>query len=372
MPIRIGVNALYLIPGGVGGTEIYLRNLLAALAAIDPANTYLVFTNRETADLAPPAGNFQALQQRVAAASRPVRILWEQTLLPRAVGRARCDVVLNAGFTGPVLCGCPQVTVFHDLQHRRHPEYFRWFDLPFWRLLLWASVRRSKELIAVSEASAADLRRYYGADATVVPHGVETRFFEIAGERRPEPYLLCVSTLHPHKGIDTLLAAFARFRETQPRFSLVVSGMKGFYTRELEALAASLSLGDAVRFTGWIPREQLYELYRKAWGFVYPSKFEGFGMPVAEAMAGGIPVACSDIAPLREVAGGAVLFFPPADVEGLAEALARISGDDDLRRRLSLEGPRQAARFTWQAAARATLNVLERAAGVQDRERLNT
>src|SRR5436305_449482 len=112
--MRIGVNALYLIPGGVGGTETYLRALLAALAAIDCDNEYFVFTNRETgADLVPQQPNFTLVPQAVRATSRPARLLWEQTMLPRAVRRLRIDVLFNPGFTTPIVCSAPQVTVFH-------------------------------------------------------------------------------------------------------------------------------------------------------------------------------------------------------------------------------------------------------------------
>src|ERR1700680_2556447 len=168
---RIGVNALYLIPGAVGGTEIYLRELLAALGRIDNANEYFIFTNLEPdADLVPRQPNFQWKPQALRARSRPVRILWEQTVLPLEASRYKIDVLFNPGFTAPVLCSCPCVTVFHDLQHKRHPEHFRWFDLPFWRLLLWASAHRSRRLIAVSEATRVDLLHFYRlkADRIVV------------------------------------------------------------------------------------------------------------------------------------------------------------------------------------------------------------
>src|SRR5580658_3729577 len=126
--LRIGVNALYLIPGGVGGTEIYLRGLLAALAEIDPVNRYFLFTNRETGrDLTPARENFTEVPQPIRASARPVRILWEQIALPLAAARLQLDVLFNPGFTAPLFAGCPQVTLFHDLQHIRHPEYFRWF-----------------------------------------------------------------------------------------------------------------------------------------------------------------------------------------------------------------------------------------------------
>src|SRR5580704_16100880 len=121
--LRIGVNALYLIPGGVGGTEIYLRNLLKALASIDARNEYVVFTNRETGrDLVPQQPNFTHAPQPVRASFRPARILWEQLVLPSSVRRHRIDVMFNPGFTAPLRCGCPMVTVFHDLQHKWHPE----------------------------------------------------------------------------------------------------------------------------------------------------------------------------------------------------------------------------------------------------------
>jgi glycosyltransferase involved in cell wall biosynthesis len=359
MPLRIGVNALYLIPGGVGGTEIYLRNLLGELAKTDE---YFVITNRETNDLAPAGANVRALQQPVPGLVRPARILWEQSVVPMLAAHHRFDVLFNPGFTSPLFCPCPQVTVFHDLQHKRHPENFRWFDLPFWNLLLYGSAHRSRRLIAVSEATRQDLLHYYRLDARVIPHGVEQPIFEIADHRRPEPFLLCVSTLHPHKGIEDLLGAFAKFRTARPRFRLVLAGMPGFAASSIAERIHALNLSEAVELTGWIARQRLYDLYRRAWAFVYPSHFEGFGMPVAEAMAAGVPVACSDIEPLRSMAGDGALLFTAGNQDSLSEALDSITGDDHLRARLVGAARRRAAGFTWQSAAAATRSVLEEAA----------
>jgi glycosyltransferase involved in cell wall biosynthesis len=350
---RIGVNALYLIPGGVGGTEIYLRELLAALARIDSSNDYFVFTNLETgADLAPKQTNFHWKPQAVRARFRPARILWEQIILPLEAARYRLDVLFNPGFTAPIFSAVPSVTVFHDLQHRRHPEYFRWFDVPFWRLLLWASARRSRTLVAVSEATREDLVRFYPFAATrarVIPHGVDEAFFQL-DRAAPERYVLCVSTLHPHKNIDGLIRAYTRRKRD---FKLVLAGMRGLHAREVEKLIT----GD-IRVTGWIPRAELLNLYARAMAFIYPSKFEGFGMPVLEAMAAGIPVACSDIPPLREVAGDAALFFDPLDEDGIASALERITSDQALRKQLADAGPKRAREFTWQRSAELTLAAL--------------
>ena len=347
--LRIGVNALYLIPGGVGGTEIYLRNLLQALAAIDSINQYVVFTNRETGrDLVPDQPNFTYAPQPIRASIRPVRILWEQFALPLAVQRHQIDVLFNPGFTAPLLCGCPMVTVFHDLQHKLHPEYFRWFDLPFWRFLLWASARRSRGLIAVSNATRDDLKRFYGVSAATIYHGVERGFFDVARQRDPKDYLLCVSTLHPHKNLERLLRVYGRSPELP---KLIVTGVRGFAAKRLEAMRPA-----SVEFTGWIPREQLLELYRCARGFVYPSTFEGFGMPVLEAMAAGVPLACSDIPVLREVADNCALYFDPLNEEAMHRALVRLATGA-----IPVDaGLRRAAQFTWEKTARATLDYLSK------------
>ncbi len=356
--LKIGVNALYLIPGAVGGTEIYLRELLKALAQIDRENEYFIFRNLETgADLTPHTANFHDTPQCVHAKIRPTRILWEQTVLPLEASRYRLDVLFNPGFTAPIFAPCPCVTTFHDLQHKRHPEHFRWFDLPFWNLLLWASAKTARRLIADSQATAADLEKFYSFTrdrVRVVPLGVEPAFFSL-DRSRIENFLLCVSTLHPHKNLDRLIRAYASCKSDS---RLVLTGMRGFQTVQIEALILELALKDRVQLTGWIPRKELLELYARARAFVYPSTFEGFGIPVLEALAAGIPVACSEIAPLREVAGDAALYFDPASEEQIAAALVRISQDEPLRIRLTADGPLRARMFSWEETARLTREAL--------------
>lgn len=369
--LRIGVNALYLLPGGVGGTETYLRSLLEALARIDPVNEYVLFTNRETGNsLVPGFRQFHVACQPVPARIRPVRILWEQLVLPVVCRRHELDVLFNPGFTAPAAASCPSVTVFHDLQHKRHPEFFRWFDLPFWRLFLYQSARTSRWLIAVSEATAADLERFYPfvrGRVRVIPHGVDPRCLEIARQRQdgsPEDIVLCVSTLHPHKNIPLLVRAFARFHRQYPSYRLVVAGLFGFDSAAVRRAIASCGLEQAVVLTGWIEREELYGWYRRARACVLPSCFEGFGMPLLEALAAGIPTACSNISPLRELAGEAALLFPPNDEQALVEALKVICNDGGLRARLAARGPLRARQFSWEETARQTLAVLRSAAEV--------
>jgi glycosyltransferase involved in cell wall biosynthesis len=378
--MNIGINALYLIPGQVGGTETYLRGLLRAFAEIDSSNQYFLFTNRETGpDLLPKAANLHVVPQPIRAVVRPVRILWEQAALPLAALRLKLDVLLNPGFTAPLAAPCPQVTVFHDLQHKRHPEYFRWFDLPFWNFFLYWSAQVSNLVLADSDATARDLFRFYRlpignagslADGElksrvrVIPLGVDPAFFDIAARRRPEPFLLSASTLHPHKNLDGLLRAFAQFRRAKPEYRLVVCGLHGFFTGPLHSLRESLDLADAVDFPGWIPRAQLHDLFARASAFLYPSFFEGFGLPVVEAMAAGIPTACSHIEPLTSIAADAALQFDPHNPDAIAAAMLRLVDCDALRARLAHAGPARAAQFSWRQTAQATLEALGSASGL--------
>jgi glycosyltransferase involved in cell wall biosynthesis len=254
------------------------------------------------------------------------------------------------------------VTVFHDLQHLRHPENFRWFDLPPWRFFLFWSAHISRMLLAISPRTAADLKHYYRVPdqkVRIAPLAADEEFFNLAARRQPEPFILAASTLHPHKNLDGLLKTFAEFRKLRPEFRLVVTGIHGFFTGPLFELRNKLGLADVVEFPGWIPRADLHELFRRANAFVYPSLFEGFGLPVVEALAAGIPTACSRIEPLASMAGDAALLFDPKNIAEMVDAMLRLTGDEPLRTRLAAAGPRRARNFTWRATAEATLDALQ-------------
>jgi glycosyltransferase involved in cell wall biosynthesis len=368
-PLRIGINALYMIPGGVGGTEIYLRALLAALDRIAAPHRFIVFVNAETdAALAPASARFEVIHTGVRAKNRPWRLAWEQLELPGKLRRQKIDVLLNPGFTTPVLAPCSTVTVFHDLQHTRHPEYFRWFDLPFWRVFLYASAHRSSLIIAVSEATRQDFIAHYKVDPSrvrMVHHGVEPEFFGIRErfpEKRGQRYILTVSTSHPHKNFRRLLLSYAEYAEKRPDVNLVIAGLRGFDSDPIDRLITELRLGEKVRCTGWIPREELYALFGGAEAFIFPTTFEGFGMTLLEGLAAGLPVACSDIEPVKTLAGNAALIFDPLSTEEITNALVRITEDQTLRCALREAGPRRAREFNWDEAARLTLKVLTDAA----------
>lgn len=366
--MRIGINALYLLPGGVGGTETYLRELLAWMPRIAPEHEYFAIVNRECESAALPASpRLRLVRTGVPAASRPARLLYEQVLVPAQARALRLDVLFNPGFTAPALCGCPCVTTFHDLQHKRHPEYFRRFDLPAWNFFLGLSARRSRRILAVSQATANDFRRFYPgvkSPIDITPLGARDVFFSLRSPgHAPEDYLLCVSTLHPHKNHVRLVRAFAKWRrESGSATRLVLAGMRGFAAEAVERTIAECQAASFVTIMGWIGDEELLTLCRDARAFIFPSLFEGFGIPVMEALACGLPCAVSAIEPMQSHAGEAALYFNPLSEDAIADAIHRILTDDALRSRLAQAGPRQAEGFRWKRTAQLTVESLIAAA----------
>jgi glycosyltransferase involved in cell wall biosynthesis len=376
--LRIGVNALYLIPGGVGGTEIYLRNLLRALADIDTRNQYIVYLNRETSlDLCPALPNFAPVETDVKATFRPGRLLWEQAGLAREANGSELDVLFNPGFTMPYFGRGARVTVIHDLQHKRQPENFAWLERKAWDFFVAMSVRHSRALITVSESSRDDIIRFYNRPADsihVVRHGVEDEFFGLRDDESFAPtiaasaglpdcrYLLAVSTVHPHKNWGRLLGAYSRLRKSGMDHHLAICGLPGKSSADVTALIQQHGLREFVHVLGWQPRRTLIGLFKYAEALVFPSTFEGFGMPVAEALACGLPVVCSDIPPLREIAEGCAAFFDPASEEALAEAIQSTLGNSELRANRVAEGLERAKAFSWARAAEKTLSVFLEAA----------
>jgi glycosyltransferase involved in cell wall biosynthesis len=366
-PLRIAINALYLLPGGVGGTEIYLRQLLRALEKIDQQNEYLLFTNRETGqDLAPASPRFRHLPQPVQAEIRPLRILYEQSSLAPIIDREAVDLVFNPGVTSPKSVHVPTVTVFHDLHHVHYPEHFRKRELPFWNLLLAQAARSSAKIIAVSETTRRDVIDHYHLPedkVVAIPHGVESEFFEL--QRKPDPqqpFLLCAATLEPSKNIEKLIQVFSGLRGEFSSLTLVLAGIRGAQTAKVEALIDELGLRSSVRILGWIPRTELYSFYERATAFVYPSTFEGFGLPVLEALAAGVPLACSRIDPLIEVAGDAATFFDPNSEQEMAQAIWSLLTEPGPTSTQVQRGKKRASVFTWDASAKQTLAVFEEVA----------
>jgi glycosyltransferase involved in cell wall biosynthesis len=375
-PAHVGLNLLYLVPGEVGGSEIMARRMVDALARERPSTRFTAFCGREAGPSLRAEGwpsNVEVHELPVRARSKPARIAFEVGALPVAAARARVDVLHSLGTTSPpVVVGRPSITMILDLIYEAYPDTFPLPARLGLRALVGPAARRATRVVTISHAVKADVvaRLRVPAERIDVVHlGLGMRAEPVV---TPEAQLrermglgdgrvvLCVSAALVHKNIPRLLEGFAALGPGFEDCRLVVAGHAGRELGALQAQIASLGLDGRVVLTGWISAEDLEGLYGLATCCAYPSLYEGFGMPVLEAMARGVPLVSSNATSLPEVAGDAALLFDPHDSAALADALRRVLCDpalaDDLRER----GRERAAYFTWERCARAMLAVYDR------------
>jgi glycosyltransferase involved in cell wall biosynthesis len=375
--VHIGLNLLFLVPGETGGMEVAARELIPALLDAAPAETrFTAFINREAAAAGDgPWGELlPAVTVPVHARQRVQWVLGEQTLLPRLAGKAGVELVHSLASTAPLHGRFHRVVTVHDLIYARVPEAHAGVRNLAMRALVPAAVRRTDRVIAISQSTRTDLIELLGTPAEridVIPQGLGTAQREHAlpervlrerfdlGERR---VLLSVSAKRPHKNLLALIEAVAAI-PAERRPLLVLPGYPTWHEHELRERARSIGLTDDVLFLGWLSGEEIEGLWAIAEAFVFPSLYEGFGLPVLEAMARGVPVACSNASSLPEVAGDAALLFEPSDTRAIATAITRLLDDPALRERLRGLGLERARQFTWQRTARLTLRSYARALG---------
>ncbi len=370
--MHIGIDA-HAIGAQQGGNETYIRNLIRALAALDADNRYTIYlANAQAA----------AEWQNGFVAQHPnfsVRLLPPPTPLVRVPVfltyelRRRPVDVLHVQYTAPPFCPAPVVATIHDLAFEHLPETFTRRGSLQLKLTVRRTARRAARIATVSEYSRQDLLRTYRlAPEKVVTtyNGIEPHFTtqpraadEAAQVRQrfgiAREFLLAVGSLQPRKNLERLIRTYARLRREQPDFApqLVIVGRKLWLAESIFAEVSRQPWASDVILTGYVGDDDLPALYRTASAFVYPSLFEGFGLPPLEAMACGTPVITSNISSLPEVAGSAALLIDPLNEQELAAALQRILNDQPLRARLRAEGVRQAAKFTWRDAAEKTLQL---------------
>jgi glycosyltransferase involved in cell wall biosynthesis len=373
MTIRVGLNLVFLVPGETGGMEVYARELIRELAGRSTLEL-VGFVNREAAAFPNPVGD-GLLPVEVVPVNARDRVAWvagEQWHLPRMATERGCEIVHSLASTAPLRGAFRRITTLHDLNYKLVPgAHFGVRGLGM-RALVPAAAHRSHRLIVDAESTRQDLATHLGiprSKVDVAPLGVRVpkagHEATTEGELRarlgllPGPLVLSLSAKRPHKNVARLLRAFAALGgELAP--SLVVPGYPTPHEAELAALARELGVADRVRLPGWLHQQDIEGLYRAATCVVYPSLYEGFGLPVLEAMARGVPVACSDRSSLPEVAGQAALLFDPENLDAIRSAVTRLLKDPALRERLSSAGRERAACFTWARTAELTLESYER------------
>lgn len=368
--MHVGLNLIYLVPGQTGGMETYARELIPRLEGRSGVKI-TAFVNAEGYGEPGPWHDVRLVRVPVRGQRRTEWVRGEQLLLPRLAARADVELLHSLGSTSPARGPYCRVTTIHDVIYRVFPEAHSPIRARAMRLLIPLSARRSRRIIAPSENTRSDLVRLLHVPESkidVIPLGVGSYRVPATDETtlraslqlQGRAIVLTTSAKRPHKNLVALLDAWALLpEETRP--VLVLPGYPTAHEEELRRHARTLGLAADTRFLDWISPAELEGLYDIASCFVFPSLYEGFGLPVLEAMARGVPVACSDRGSLAEVAGDAAVVFDAGSPKAIARAVERILGDATLTADLIRAGHMRSERFTWEATAEATLRTYERA-----------
>jgi glycosyltransferase involved in cell wall biosynthesis len=356
------------------GVSNYTEQLLRHLGRVDRGNQYTVFTTRglSRSDLHLPE-QFTVRPSLLPTINPRVRVPWEQFVAPLLLRLLGADVYHGVLNVMPLAGSTPAVVTIHDLSPFLFPQTFRRVNRVYTRWAIKVSCRHARQLIAVSEFTKQEMIRWLQVPAdriTVTYNGVDPRFAPPdpvvldAFRRRaglPEQFILFIGTLEPRKNVPTLLEAYARIA-SETNVPLILGGGKGWLYDEIFAKAEQLNLGDRIRFAGFIDDADLPLWYAAATVFTLPSLYEGFGIPLIEAMACGTPVVASTSSSLPEIVGDAGLLVAPTDPDALGAAILRVLREPDLRAELRERGFVRARRFSWYETAQRTLDVYRRAA----------
>jgi len=369
--MRIGIDATALPPQPVGAGN-YIIQLIRALASLKVNDEFVIFAQQRGQALIslPENDSFEwiILEDRNPGS----RLIWEQTLFPQLIRRSGVDLLHSMHYTRPVRVPCASVVTFHDMTFFLYPELHTRAKRLFFPLAIRASARQADALTAVSESTRQDAIRVLGISPEKIAAtqlGVDPAFRPIndAGFKRviaekydlPERFILYVGLLEPRKNLPMLIRAYKRLIDGGENFKLVLVGRYGWRYEELLRQINNLDLEGMVHFTGYVSQEDLPLVYNLSSLFVYPTLYEGFGLPALEAMACGVPVITTDVSSLPEIVGVAGILVPVNNVEALYGAMIAVLGDEDLRRKMINKGIQRAAKFTWEQTAKLTFQVYQ-------------
>lgn len=370
--MRIGLNAQLLSLSHdyrATGINWYIYHLLKHLPSAGSKHQFIAYTGEADAPRLLPGIDFRL----TPPTHNPLaRIFWEQSLLPLHLRRDGIEVQHGLGFILPLLSSTPGVVTVFDLGFVLFPSAHKPWRRLYLNTMAKISAQRAKKIIAISQSTKDDLERLWGIPpekVAVVYLGVDEEFYVARGQgeidrlRRerglPERMVLNLGTIEPRKNLSLLLSAFAQLKRNGLPHILVIAGAPGWGAEEVYFQVEKLGLQGKVLFPGYIPASELPLWYRAADLFVYPSLYEGFGLPPLEAMAAGSPVIVSRSSSLPEMMGEAGISVDPQNSGELAAAMARVLQDGDLREEMRAKGVERARKFNWQRMARETLAVYE-------------
>ena len=388
---HIGINAHLLSTEDSyrrAGIHQYIAQVLRHLPQ-DEGMEYTIFSQYQPPFMQRP--DFAPVASRWPTERRIIRILWEQIAWPWQARQRRLDLLHSMAFVTPLLSRRPAIVTIYDLSFIHFPDRFPRLQRQYLTAMSRRACHHARRIITISESGRQDVHRFFGVPLeriAVVYPGVDSVYKplpagDVAAFRRekglPDRFLLHVGTLQPRKNIPVLLEAFARVVksadaerwgghstrsvERDGGLHLLLVGGKGWLFDEIFRRVEELGIQKRVHFTGYVPDSELPLWYNAAAAFVFPSVYEGFGMPVVEAMACGTPVIASNASSIPEAAGMAARLFVPQDVEGLAAAITAVIQSPPLQQKMRQQGRRQAASFSWERAGMETAVVYREARG---------
>jgi len=373
--MHIGINLLYLLPGVVGGTELYAAGLIQGFSAINHEDKFIIFVNQEAADWPlPRAANIVRIICPVKGSNRSRRYLFEQSSLVNLLKKHKVDLVHSLGYVGPLASPCPSIITIPDLNYIDVAKDMRFVKRLLLRFFSTLAARRSDHIITISCFSKRRLNQAlrlpnnkitvtYLAPGAKLNRGGEDSWPELAPLYRIKgPYIAAFGGGALHKNIPRLIQAFAALKDQVPH-SLVLIGRLPPDVN-LATVSKEKGLNDRVIATDYVPSAHINTLLCHADLFVLPSLYEGFGMPVLEAQQASVAVACSTAASLPEVAGKGAMYFDPKSIEAISEAIYRCLFDSRMRMELCRLGQENLKRFSWERAAAETLAVYRQVLGV--------
>jgi glycosyltransferase involved in cell wall biosynthesis len=374
MRIAVDATAVRSLNHGIG---TYVANLLVNLVEVELDNFYLVYMNRAAIrDYSVLAFSPDRIHFAPVTSNRPLRLLQEQLLMSRSAAGRNAALFWGCHNTLPAVRACPQVVTIHDLGMITVPQFYPRAKVAYFRWAITRAVERAAVIVAVSEFTRAELVRVLGVPETrikVVLCGIGSQFRRIDDSERityvrhkyrlPAQYIFALGVPEPKKNLERLILAYAelkRIRRDAPR--LVIGGGRSYGWQNGPIFRTAETLRDDVLFTDFITHDELPIIYSLADMFVFPSLYEGFGVPPIEAMACGAPVITSNAASLPEVTGGAALLVNPLSEEEITAAMVRLLDDAQLRMTLRERGLANAQRFNWRSAASKMIGIFREAA----------
>ncbi|MGD1070474.1 MAG: glycosyltransferase family 1 protein [Bryobacteraceae bacterium] len=363
--MRFAVDA-HAIGRNLTGNEIYVRSLLRGFADTDRNSEFLAYISAPGAEHWIP----ERFGVRRVSANPYSRLGWE---LARLIRSDQPDLI-HVQYTAPLLGRTPVVVTVHDVSFLEHPEYFKGIRRSQLRYTVARTVVRAAMVLTVSEFSREAILRAYDISpdkVRAIPNAANPDFRVVGRERAVNaariklgfqaPFVFSVGDLQPRKNQIGLIAAFSKLLGAHPQLKhhLVLTGKDTWFSPKVRAAALASGFAERIHFTGFVSDSDLLELYNACDCFVFPSFYEGFGLPILEAMACGRAVACSNTSAMPEVADGAGLFFNPHSIDDIKRSMSDILLDAELRGRMERLGLQRAAQFSWQKSARATLRVYE-------------